>query len=188
MFCCSTLIDQALFLRYDSLAAAERASKTALEGGNTTASVWLAETLSQQPGREAEAEKIYRSLIEVGETWCYNLLGKLLEYQERVAEAEEAYRKAIQTADFDGRAIDYIDYYNLGDLLSRQGESKKPSRPSSSQLIRIHRLHPQHTSCLGSSSPGSQDEKLRPNRPISKRSLETSQRRITTLGFFFLNS
>jgi tetratricopeptide (TPR) repeat protein len=111
-------LGQALFMRYASYPAAERALRAAIDFGNQSVTSQLAWVLSGIPGREAETEGFYRSRIEAGETGEYHNLGNLLSKEAgREGDAEKAFRDFIELSNEGLRAL---GYWSLGNLLIRQ--------------------------------------------------------------------
>ncbi|WP_091389393.1 tetratricopeptide repeat protein [Amycolatopsis pretoriensis] len=85
---------------------------------------YLGIVLDQQPGREAEAEQVFRDAIAAGDTRALNNLGILLAGQAgREAEAEEALRDAVASGDSKAP-------FNLGTWLSKQ-----PGREAEAEAV-----------------------------------------------------
>ncbi len=101
-----------------------------LDPGNLRISFFLAQLIHERDGRKAEAERLYREIIDKDGTFLrpWNNLGNLLSsFDDRKGEAENAYREAIKRDD--GYAL---PWNGLGNLLSqfddRKGEAEDAYR------------------------------------------------------------
>lgn len=109
---------QTLLIGYKAYVPAEQAAKAADEFGNASALQLLGWVLASVPGREGEAEALYRRRIEAGDTDLNHDLALLLILQPgREKEAEQAFRDAIK---FGGEAVQTGAHWNLGNFLMRQ--------------------------------------------------------------------
>jgi tetratricopeptide (TPR) repeat protein len=116
-------LGQALFMRYQSYPAAERALRAAIDSGNDSVTSMLGWVLASIPDREAETEAYYRGRIQMGEIGEYHNLGTFLANQPgREADAEKAFRDAIKYGEF---GIQALANWSLGNLLLQQGKEQE---------------------------------------------------------------
>ncbi|MEU4452524.1 tetratricopeptide repeat protein [Nocardioides sp. NPDC023903] len=127
--------------------------RKAIDAGNTEAHIRLGHILSEQSGREADAETEYRAAIAAGHTDGHYWLGILLSDQPgKEAEAETEYRAAIAAGHTDG-------HYWLGILLSKQpGQKTKAETEYRAAVDAGHTIGHFGLGNLLSSQPGREDD------------------------------
>jgi hypothetical protein len=94
---------------------AEAVLRDGVARGIGTAETQLANHLSDIDSGSGEAERLYRSAIEHGDSDAYNNLGVLLWDQARVDEAEAAFRAGAERGD-------EMAAGNLAGLLEERGQ------------------------------------------------------------------
>lgn len=73
--------------------------REALERGGDDVLLEYGNLLATEPGREAEAEALYRRALAAGETLAHNNLALLLMAVDRLEEAREQFLAAIRVGD-----------------------------------------------------------------------------------------